>query len=210
VVGVNLETNIKHLVEDFPQKPAMTVLDHNQLPHIQLHPLIINQPIKLKGRIKLAHLFIKEPNARIERHPFHDLKDIINERLVVVNVVLELGVDAFLLFVLAEAIEVEEEDGLGEGGGGEFLEGGFVVEGLLGGGFFVFVAAEFVAPDSEQPAVRGFLKFGMGLLFLFDPPHHFKYLPDHKVLHLLLVNSLNLLVHNFQLIMLQNVHNHQL
>ena len=84
-----------------------------------------------------------------------------------------------------------------------------MLEELLGGGFFVFVAAEFIAPHSEKPAVRGFLMLGMGLLFLFHPPHHFKYLPDHKVLHLLLVNSLNLLVHNFQLIVLQNVHNHQ-
>ncbi len=210
MVGVNLETNIKHLVENLPQKPTMTVLDHNQLSDIELHPLIIHKPIKLKGRIKLAHLFINEPNARIKRHPLHNLKDIINERLVVVNVVLELCVDAFLLFVLAETVEVEEEDGLGESGCREFLEGGFVLEGLFGGGFFVFVAAEFVAPDSEQLAVCGFLMLGMGLLFLFHPPHHFKYLPNHKVLHLLLVNGLNLLVHNFQLIMLQNIHNHQL
>jgi len=55
------------------------MLNHHQLPHINLHPLIVHQPIHLKRVIQLPHMLINQPNATVKLVEFHHLQDPVDE-----------------------------------------------------------------------------------------------------------------------------------
>lgn len=87
-VAINRQTNIQHLIKDFLQEPAMTVLHHHQFFYIQLHSLIVYQLVKVKGLLWLVYLLVNQANTGVELGFLHDLENLCDEGEVLCDVVL--------------------------------------------------------------------------------------------------------------------------